>query len=128
MNGMRRFAVALYQYFLIRKLPTPYFRTIMVLIGFFMLHIFLLFSIFPIPESLNPFGNNKMQIKNWIPTGIFIALLYLVLFLVFKKSYLERHSFPDKQRKMILHILTIYSITITALIVLCSVYHVRYKW
>ena len=125
---MNRFAVALYQYFLIRKLPTPYFRTIMVLVGFFMLHTFLLFSIFPISETLSPFGNSKMQIKNWIPTGIFIGVLYLILSLVFKKSYLERHSFPDKQRKRYLHILTIYSVTIAASIVLCSVYHVRNKW
>lgn len=125
---MKRFAIALYQYFLIRKLPTPYFRTIMVLVGFCMLHAFLLFSIFPISGTLSPFGSSKMQIKNWIPTGIFIALLYTIFSLVFKKSYLERHSFPDEQRKRYLHILTIYSFTLAAVMVLCSVYHVRNMW
>jgi hypothetical protein len=125
---MKKFAVALYQYFLIRKLPTPYFRTIMVMVGFIMLHTFLLFSIFPIPETLSPFGNSKIQVKNWIPTAIFIGILYLILCLLFKKSYLEKYSFSDIQRKRHLKRLAIYSIIIAALIVLCSLYHIKNIW
>jgi hypothetical protein len=124
---MKKIAIALYQYFLIRKLPTPYFRTIMVLVGFCLLHAILLFSILPIPQNLSPFGNNKREIRNWIPTGIFIGILYLILSLIFRKSYLGKKLLAEKERKRHLHFLTIYIIIIAVILVLCSIYRFKIR-
>ncbi len=124
---MKKFAVALYSYFKKKKLPTPYFRTMMVLIGFIMLHLFAIDSVLRLPGYLNPFGMGKTQIVSWISGGIFIGIVYLILSLAFKKKYLEQYLITDRQRKNRLYILTIYSISLAVLIVLGAVFRFRNK-
>lgn len=125
---MKKIVALVYAYFSLKKLPAPYFRTIMVFAGLIIFHFFLLYAIFPIPKSLSPFGMNKIAIKNYISGGIFFGVLYFIIAFIFNKKILEGYSFSEKQLKIGIRKLLIYFIILFFLIFLISILHVRNRW
>lgn len=96
---MKKNFALIYKYFCFKNLPQPYFRSVMTLIGFSIMFLSLLFAIFPLPLNFNPFGISKETINNYVYGGIYVAVLYFIIAFVFKKKYLEKYSFTDKELK-----------------------------
>lgn len=125
---MKKKVALIYAYFSLKKLPTPYFRTIMVITGFIVMLLFLLYTLLPIPKYLSPFGMNKEPIKNYIYGGLFIGMLYFIISFVFKKKYLEQYSFTEKQIKNSVWYMLSYFLILFLLIFIFSILHIRNKW
>jgi hypothetical protein len=89
----------IYKYYYSKKLPQPYFRTIMTVIGFLVMIVSIFFSIFPLPLYFNPFGISKKKIVDYGYGIIFIAILYFIISTKVKKKYLEEYFFTEKQIK-----------------------------
>lgn len=125
---MKEIVALVYKYFCAKKLPTPYFRTIMVFSGLIIIHLILLYAIFPIPNSLNPFGASKNDIENWIPTGIVLFIIYFTVSFVYKKNALKNYYFNKNQIKKTMRNILLYFIIILFLIFLASFFHIRNAW
>ena len=103
----------------------PYFRTIMVFSGLLILHLLLIYKIFPIADSLNIFGFNKNEIKNWLPIGVLLACVFLVLSLSFKKKDLQKYSFTKIEIKVGLRNMLIYFFILFTLIIVISAFRIH---
>jgi len=125
---MKKIIAFLYAYFCFKKLPAPYFRTIMAFIGIIIFPFFLLYAIFPIPDYLNPFGMSKMPINNYAFGVIFIGILYLIISSFLNKINLNSYSFSEEQLKRGSRKLLIYLISLFLLIFVLSILHVRNIW
>ena len=117
-----------YYYFLRKKLPTPYFRTIIIFCGFTILHCFVLFEIFPFPKYFNPFRMSKIPIENYIAGLIFLGLIYSIFTIIFKKKQLEKYSFTESQIKYFMPKMFLYFVLLFAAIIILSTMHLREKW
>jgi hypothetical protein len=76
---MKKLVATIYQYFVFRKLPSPYFRTISLIVFFIMLITLILYGAFPIPKGWMPFSISKRESDNYFYTALFTPLLVLVL-------------------------------------------------
>jgi hypothetical protein len=122
---MKNIVALIFIYFSNKNMSIPHFRTIMVFSGFFILHLFLIYKFFSIPNSLNIFGSNKSEIKNWLPIGALLACVFLVLSLCFKKRDLEKYSFTRIEINVGIRNMLIYFCTLLILIVVISTFHIH---
>jgi hypothetical protein len=118
---------SLYKYFCFKKLPTPYFRTIIFFSFIAILFYFFLYAIFPIPEKFNPFGMNKLPILNYVSGGLFFGAIYLGISIVFKKTDLEQYSFSETELKKSIRNIFLFFIFLFCLIMTLGVLQVRDK-
>ena len=125
---MKRLAALIYKQYTFRNIPDAYFRLVMTLTGFVILHLSLLFVFFPLPFYLNPFGINKVPIINYVYGGIFVGLLYFIFSLVFKKKDLEKYSFTEDQVKSCKRKIIIYFLILLLLLAAGLILHVRNRW
>lgn len=125
---MKRLVALVYTYFCYKKLPGPYFRTIIFFAGFTIYHFFLIYAIFPIPKTLSPFGMYKIPIKNYVSGGIFLGSLYILLALVFDRNNLQKYLFNKEELQIGVRKLLIYFIILFFLIFLSSILHIRERW
>ena len=118
----------IYAQFVFRKIPTPYFRTIMTLIGYFIFHFLLLFVYFPIPNYLNPFAIDKIPIVNYFYGAILIAFMYLIISRYLNKKQLGTFSFTGEQIKVCSRNMILYFILLLILLALGLLFHIRDMW
>lgn len=118
---------SLYKYFCFKKLPSPYFRTIIFFSFLVILFYFVLYAIFPIPHNFSPFGMNKIPILNYISGGLFLGIIYLIISMVFKKKDLEQYTFTETELKKSARIIILIFIFLFCLIMTLAVLHVRNK-
>ena len=124
---MTKIMASIYKYFSFKKLPSPYFRTIIFFSFLVILIYFLLYAIFPIPHNFSPFGMNKIPILNYISGGLFLGLIYLVISIAFKKKDLDRYTFTETElRKSARNIIFIF-VLLFCLIMTLAIFHVREK-
>src|SRR6266516_1981906 len=97
---MKKIVALIYKQYSFRNIPDAYFRSIMTLLGFFILLFSLLFVFFPLPSYLNPFDIDKIQIKDYVYGGIFLGVLYFITTSLFKKKDLDKYSFTEEQLKI----------------------------
>ena len=128
MKKMKKIVALIYKQYSFRNIPDAYFRSLMTLIGFFILHLSLLFIFFPLPFYLNPFDINKTPIVNYVYFGICTGLLYLVVSLTFKKKDLEKYSFTEDQLKACKRNIVIYFFILLLLLLVGLILHVRDRW
>ena len=125
---MKKIVALTYCYFYSRKLPTPYFRTIMTFVVLIIFQFLVLYAIFPIPRDFIPFGMNKTIIGNYLFGSICFGILYFIVSSLFKKKSLEQFSFTEKQAKKCLVNLGIYFVILVLAIITSSALHLRNKW
>jgi hypothetical protein len=125
---MKKIIASTYCYFLLKKISMPYFRTIIIYTGLLMVHFILIYIIFPIPNSLNPFGLYKKEIKNWIPTGIILIISFMGFSLIFKKKDLGQYSFTENETRIYLRKVLIYFLILFCAMIILSTLHIREKW
>lgn len=125
---MKRLVALIYRQYTFRNIPDAYFRLVMTLTGFVVLHLSLLFVFFPLPFYLNPFGVNKVPIINYVYGGIFVGLLFFFFSLIFKKKDLEKYSFAEDQLKSCKRNIVIYFLILLLLLALGLILHVRDRW
>ena len=124
---MTKLIASLYKYFCFKKLPQPYFRTIIIFSFIGILFYFFLYALFPIPWKFNPFGMNKLPISNYVSGGLFLGAIYLIISLIFKKKNLEQYSFTETELKKSFRNILLIFIFLFCLIMVLSVLHVRDK-
>ena len=124
---MIKIIASIYKYFCFKKLPSPYFRTIIFFSFIAISFYFFFYAIFPIPEKFSPFGMNKLPILNYVSGGLFLGAIYLVLSLRFKKKDLEQYSFTDIELKRGFRNIILFFIVLFCLIMTLGILHVRDK-
>lgn len=122
---MTKIIASLYKYFSFKRLPSPYFRTIIFFSFLVILIYFVLYGIFPIPHNFNPFGMTKIQISNYISGGLFLGMIYLVLSMIFKEKDLKQYTFTDTQLEKSARNIILIFIFLFCLIMTLAVLHVR---
>jgi hypothetical protein len=125
---MKEIVAKTYFYFLLKKLPTPYFRTIMIFCGFTVLHFFIIFEIFPLPEWLDPFRITKIPIRNYIAGAFFFGLIFLILSFCFKRKDIAKYSFTERQMKYFMPKMLLYFVFLFITLIILSTMHLRDKW
>ncbi len=124
---MTKIMASIYKYFLFKKLPSPYFRTIIFFSFLVILFYFLLYGIFPIPHNFSPFGMNKVPILNYVSGGLFLGLIYLVISMLFKKSDLDQYIFTETELKKNARNIILIFVILFCLIMTLAIFHVRDK-
>ena len=127
-NKIKKIVATIYQYFVFRKLRTPYFRTIFLIVFFIMLLSVVLFAVFPIPWTWYPFSISKKAINNYFYGAIFLLILYLILSLIFKKKEINQYPFWEEKVRTIGKWIVIYASIICIVLVLLGIFHVRKMW
>jgi|GEM_PF-2801755 len=125
---MKKIVALIYQQYSYRNIPDAYFRSLMTIIGFFILHYSLVFIYFPLPSYLNPFGISKVSIINYVYGGIFVGILYLLLSVIYKKEKLNEYSFTEKELVVCKRTLIIYFFILLILLTVGLILHVRNRW
>ena len=124
---MEELVAKTYSYFLLKKLPTPYFRTIMVFCGFAILHFFIFCGIFSLPASFNPFSMSKIPIKNYFTGAIFLGAIYFIFCLIFKEKDIKKYLFTEKQLKYFMPKMLLYFVFLFTTLIILSTIHLRNK-
>ena len=122
---MTKIVASLYKYFSLKELPSPYFRTLILLSFFVILLFFLLYGVTPIPHDYNPFGFGKSYNRNFISGGLFLGLIYLILSVIFRKKDLDQYSFSDTELKYNLRKIIIVFVILFCLIMILAFFNIR---
>jgi len=118
----------IYKYYYYKKLPQPYFRTIMTVIGFLIMLVSIFFSIFPLPLHFNPFGIGKKTIVDYGYGLIFITILYFIISRIVKKEYLEEYFFTERQIKNCGRYIIILFCILFCILFSAIILQIRHKW
>lgn len=122
---MTKIIASLYRYFSFKRLPSPYFRTIIFFSFLVILFYFVLYGISPIPHNFNPFGMNEIPISNYISGGLFPGMIYLIISMIFKEKDLRQYTFTDTELKKSVRDIIVIFIFLFCLIMALAILHVR---
>src|SRR5438105_6913145 len=102
----------IYRQYVYRKIPAPYFRTIMTVVGLSFLHIAQLVLLFNLPTYyiLPRITNNDTGIVKYLLGVIYFGVLILILYKIIDKEKVLSIEVSDREIKKVKRALIIYFI------------------
>jgi hypothetical protein len=125
MNFIYKTLAIIYRQYVYRKIPTPYFRTIMTVIGLLFLHIVHTALLFNLPTYfiLPRLTDNDSSTVKYLMGAAYFGILILIFYKVISKEKVLNIEVSESEIKKGKRVLIIYFIVDIVLLILLVIFH-----